>query len=81
MFILGLISAKHEISTTGYSQNLMVTFKYDHRQQLGLFKCCLSPLLENANFPALGASYPPVPWAGISRVFHEYFKYSRTVPA
>ena len=25
--------------------------------------------------------YPPVPWAGISQVFHEYFKYSRTVPA
>ena len=26
-------------------------------------------------------NYPPVPWAGISRVFPECFKYSRTVPA
>ena len=58
MFILGLISAKNEIATTGepyrYSQKLLVTFKYDHRQQLRLFKCCLSPISKNANFPTLG---------------------------
>ena len=35
-----------------YSQKLLVTFRYDHRQQLGRFNCCLSPILENAQCPS-----------------------------
>ena len=42
---------------------------------------CAANVQTMCSVCAANVTYPPVPWAGISRVFHEYFKYSQTVPA